>query len=121
MSSVGYYVSLFFLLTKFTRGNLGVRVVSAYVLEHWGLFVSDFHALCRELVKYCRAYIKEHGETSLAHREGRHGAYSGYHFLDTLVLKSCREALQATAQAMIHVFIFSKLFFVYGFFLYAHG
>ena len=98
MQSEGYNLALFFLLRKFIRGKYGVRTVRQYILSHWSLFTGDFDGFCMGLVKHCRKVCSKYGRLDLSHREGLHTGRSEFHFMHTLVRRSCRRVLEAAAE-----------------------
>ena len=104
MQSAGYHLAFSFVLCKFTRGKNGVRTVCHYILSHWSQFTGDFDGFCIGLVKHCRKMCVKHGRTYLSHREGLRTGRSGYHFIHTLVRRSCRHALGAAAEvSFLHI------------------
>ena len=81
----GYYYALTWLLLRTVRGEHGVKVVADCIQEQWRLYMTDFAAWSRSILKRCTHLCAEAGcDAYLSHREGLHAGHSGLHFLRTL-------------------------------------
>ena len=83
-ASTGETLMKVFLLLKFVRGYDGIPVVMNCIAKKWRLMRTDFEKFCISLVSHCESVARREGTTYMAHREGRHAALSGIHFIRAL-------------------------------------
>ena len=83
-ASTGETLMKVFVLLKFVRGYDGIPIVIDCIAKDWKLLRTDFGMFCKRLVSRYERVATREGYTYMGHREGRHAALSGIHFVRAL-------------------------------------